>query len=113
MMKVNEIIIKFLTAPFRWVIWAMVKYAATWGLYKHPKTVFLVRMERMAREMNRISRTGKISIKRIPALRRDYITLRKELHAGMCPKEFYKVATDLADQYKYILQEYDQATLNA
>lgn len=104
---------KFLTAPFRWVVWVIVKYAATWGFYKHPQTVFLVRMERMNREMDRVSRTGKISTRRIPALRKDYIALRKELHAGMCPKEFYKAATSLVEQYKYVLNEYDQVTLSA
>ena len=112
-MRANEIIMKFLTAPFRWVIWAMVKYAATWGLYKHPQAVFFVRMERMAREMNRMSRTGKISARRIPALRKDYIALRKDLHAGMCPKEFYKVANELVDAYKHILSEYDRSGIIA
>lgn len=104
---------KFLSAPFRLVVWVIVKYAATWGFYKHPQTVFLVRMERMTSEMNRMSRTGKISTRRIPALRKDYIALRKELQAGLCPKEFYRVTNDLVDVYNRILGEYDRSGIIA
>lgn len=104
---------KFIFAPFRWLIWIIVKYATTWGCYKHPPTVLMIRIERMSRELNRMNRTGKVSVRRLPALRKDYIALRKEIHAGLCPKEFYKVANDLVDVYKRILSEYDHSRITA